>query len=846
MGGNFKIKKQAPIDDRSTVAKKIDLQNPNLFDGFTYNGMIVSVVDDTINNGLYRLEDKSTKTWVKESGSGSGGAGLSSEDRIKLDGIAVEATKNLPDDELKDRTKHVGNIPMSVVSGLSAALASASVGGMSTAETTWVTNIEKEVNKKVGLDVSGKISSNLLPDIASGRKIKVLNKAERLSLNVHSDITIAYQADDGISYAINANENPAIDANWSPMGNTVISGMASFNGRAGNVFPTVGDYDANMITETRNKVFVNPDSIISWDSKVNEAPNDGNIYVRRNKDWIVSPDSETILPNNLTALYRAGLLFRENHTGTQDIETINGLRNTLNNKADIDTVYAQPMATDYTIREAVVGEQNSEYVYLLNSNNTSMNSHAYAMVSTHEEGRKYTLNTKLLPSGFSEERLPEKEGVILYSSEISPNKPMTGFTEGGQVVSATSQYSTGYEVWRAFQGFPVANGNYTDCWATNAVPTVATPQIATIVLEKMAIVTEYRLQNRFYPTPNSPRDWTFEGRPDSTSQWIILDTVVGNTENASAEWKIKSIEKSKQIPLKEFRWVFTARNGNDPYMVISRIKMQSKPASYLIRDGKKYYKPSTSSQELLYTPMTNASQVTGKATASSEYAGYPLWNLFKDGLPTTVNDGWLSAALPTESLPQLVEFDFGVPKTIAYYQLVLRFPGTLDPSPKKWALLGRNNTSEKWNYLHSVDDNPLHGNSTVLKYKILPELEKTYRYVRLSITDRNNTGNYVMLSRLMFYSDISYTPLIPVNLTNVGDIATLGQSSSSRISPTDMEQLNEPYLVTSTPHIIELVYDPIEILTIVNDVDISFFKNKIRFRPKKLGVYRFCYQEVIA
>ena len=66
MGGNFKIKKQAPMDDRSTVAKKIDLQNPNLFDGFTYNGMIVSVVDDTINNGLYRLEDKSTLTWKKE------------------------------------------------------------------------------------------------------------------------------------------------------------------------------------------------------------------------------------------------------------------------------------------------------------------------------------------------------------------------------------------------------------------------------------------------------------------------------------------------------------------------------------------------------------------------------------------------------------------------------------------------------------------------------------------------------------------------------------------------------------------------------------------------------------
>ena len=73
MGGNFKIKKQAPIDDRSTVSKKIDLQNPDLFDGFTYNGMIVSVVDDTVNNGIYRLEDKTTKTWVKEGADSTGG-----------------------------------------------------------------------------------------------------------------------------------------------------------------------------------------------------------------------------------------------------------------------------------------------------------------------------------------------------------------------------------------------------------------------------------------------------------------------------------------------------------------------------------------------------------------------------------------------------------------------------------------------------------------------------------------------------------------------------------------------------------------------------------------------------
>lgn len=66
MGGNFRVLKQAPMDDRATVSKLADLTNPNIFNGFTYNGMSVSVTEDGVNNGIYRLEDKNTLTWKKE------------------------------------------------------------------------------------------------------------------------------------------------------------------------------------------------------------------------------------------------------------------------------------------------------------------------------------------------------------------------------------------------------------------------------------------------------------------------------------------------------------------------------------------------------------------------------------------------------------------------------------------------------------------------------------------------------------------------------------------------------------------------------------------------------------
>ena len=66
MGGNFEIRKAAPMDNRTTVAKLTHLSDNTIFNGFTYNGMRVSVVDDGPNNGLCILEDKDNLIWNKE------------------------------------------------------------------------------------------------------------------------------------------------------------------------------------------------------------------------------------------------------------------------------------------------------------------------------------------------------------------------------------------------------------------------------------------------------------------------------------------------------------------------------------------------------------------------------------------------------------------------------------------------------------------------------------------------------------------------------------------------------------------------------------------------------------
>ena len=65
---------------------------------------------------------------VITSGTGAG-SGLTPEDRIKLDSVEAEATKNKTDGFLLSRSNHTGTIPMSVVENLDQVLANISLGG---------------------------------------------------------------------------------------------------------------------------------------------------------------------------------------------------------------------------------------------------------------------------------------------------------------------------------------------------------------------------------------------------------------------------------------------------------------------------------------------------------------------------------------------------------------------------------------------------------------------------------------------------------------------------------------------------------------------------------------------
>lgn len=90
-------------------------------------------------------------------------------------------------------------------------------------------------------------------------------------MEVHNDITIAYQTSDGLAYILGANVDPADPAAWQRIGNTAASGVVSFNGRAGVVMPVAGDYRTDQLIETPDKRFVSNAQVSEWNGKVSTA-----------------------------------------------------------------------------------------------------------------------------------------------------------------------------------------------------------------------------------------------------------------------------------------------------------------------------------------------------------------------------------------------------------------------------------------------------------------------------------------------------------------------------------------------------------------------------------------------
>ena len=170
-----------------------------------------------------------------------------------------------------------------------------------------IAELTERVDNKADLE-GGKIPLSQLPELPTGRKVTVSDASERLSLTDHTDITIAYQQDDGQAYILGAGEDPTIEGNWSVLGNTQGSGVTAFNGRTGVVTPSAGDYSTAMVSPTTDRGYTSSTDRTRWDSKasidsVTAAVNAlrtevSENYVSGADDTFLRTDDTTVLKRN--------------------------------------------------------------------------------------------------------------------------------------------------------------------------------------------------------------------------------------------------------------------------------------------------------------------------------------------------------------------------------------------------------------------------------------------------------------------------------------------------------------------------------------------------------------------
>lgn len=115
--------------------------------------------------------------------------------------------------------------------------------------------------------VDGVVPFSQLPNLPVGRKLVVADAAERLTLPVHPDITIAYEESTAEAWALGAGDDPSDAGNWTQLGTASVTDVVSFKGRTGNVAPQTGDYTADQITETANRLFLTPTMQTAWSAK---------------------------------------------------------------------------------------------------------------------------------------------------------------------------------------------------------------------------------------------------------------------------------------------------------------------------------------------------------------------------------------------------------------------------------------------------------------------------------------------------------------------------------------------------------------------------------------------------
>lgn len=441
-------------------------------------------------------------------------------------------------------------------------------------------------NGVAGLSSSGKVPASQLPDIASGRKVTVINTAARLALSSWPDITIAYQTDDGSTWALNANDTPSVAGNWTELGNAASGGVNSFNSRTGNITPQAGDYNASMVGAAASSHSHAQSDITGLSTALSSKIPASEKGVA---NGVASLDSNTKIPSaQIPDSVKARVTTVANEAARLALPSVSQV--SVVRQSDNNTVYFLPADGNPSSSPSWLGAGGSGGVTRFTGLQDAPSSYAgeankMLVVDASEAFLKFapvpsggggggssftyvdmgsmTLNQVKNTTGayvIGVMELTAKAGLIPTMTSDTAPSPF--------VVSASSSYG-GYPAWYAFNG---ANANE---WYSAGT---AFPHWLRVDMGAVAAVAKYSIRRDDNYVNENPRTWVFQGSSDNTN-WVDLDTQTDVT--FAGAFEVKEFVLSSTATYRYYRLFITktAANTATSYACVNQLVLQAAGAT---------------------------------------------------------------------------------------------------------------------------------------------------------------------------------------------------------------------------------------------------------------------------
>ena len=150
-------------------------------------------------------------------------------------------------------------------------------------------------------------------------------------------------------------------------------------------------------------------------------------------------------------------------------------------------------------------------------------------------------------------------GFSAGTTDVVP--AMTNYTTAGFTIAASSEYSSGYASFRAFNDVTSSSG-----WATSQGLTTGWLSIA---CPGSIIVVKYSLTPWSTDVTRMCKDWMVVGSDDGES-WTTLDTQENQTGWGSEK---RFFEMNNRVSYRHYRLVVTANNGNTQFVHIGQMEL---------------------------------------------------------------------------------------------------------------------------------------------------------------------------------------------------------------------------------------------------------------------------------